>query len=125
MGKPFPSIHTGANRRAYAEANAIANARAAAAAFATADPAAYAECYPGAAVPVLGAALVLTAGCVAPARGASLALASAPLQRAGRISYSWYLWHFPLLTIGAALAPRPLSAGQRLGLIVASGVLKA
>ncbi|MGW2279398.1 acyltransferase family protein [Streptomyces sp. NPDC001770] len=60
--------------------------------------------FPGyrAALPVLGAALVLGAGC-APARcGAGLLLGLRPLVWTGGLSYGWYLWHWPLLVIAPA-----------------------
>jgi hypothetical protein len=46
----YAELATGANLRAYADANAIANAGASAAGFVAADPAAYAEAYPYATV---------------------------------------------------------------------------
>jgi peptidoglycan/LPS O-acetylase OafA/YrhL len=55
--------------------------------------------YPGYAVllPVVGAASVIAAGCAAPRRGAESFLGLRALQYVGRISYSWYLWHWPVL----------------------------
>ncbi|GAA2861640.1 acyltransferase [Actinoplanes cyaneus] len=52
--------------------------------------------YPGmyALLPVAGAAAVLAGG-FSP-------LAARPLQAVGRLSYGWYLWHWPLLLIGPA-----------------------
>jgi peptidoglycan/LPS O-acetylase OafA/YrhL len=52
--------------------------------------------YPGfcALLPVAGAAAVLIGG--------FRPLAVAPLQVVGRLSYGWYLWHWPLLLIGPA-----------------------
>lgn len=54
--------------------------------------------FPGyaALLPVLGAAAVLLGGSSAP----SGLLSEAPLQAIGRLSYSWYLWHWPFLVIG-------------------------
>ena len=54
--------------------------------------------YPGTAalVPVLGTALVIGAGCAAPARGVGRVLALPPMRAVGRVSYSWYLWHWPV-----------------------------
>ncbi|WP_049621760.1 acyltransferase family protein [Frateuria defendens] len=61
--------------------------------------------YPGMAalVPSLGAALLIAAGTVDPAAGVSKALSWRPLQAIGRISYAWYLWHWPVLLLGRAL----------------------
>jgi peptidoglycan/LPS O-acetylase OafA/YrhL len=61
--------------------------------------------YPGIAVvlPVVGAALVIAAGCAAPRVGAETALGLGPFQYVGRISYSWYLWHWPVLIFLPAL----------------------
>ena len=64
--------------------------------------------YPGTAalLPTLGAALVIGAGCAAPARGCGRVLTLPLMQAIGRISYSWYLWHWPLLLVALwALAP--------------------
>lgn len=63
--------------------------------------------YPGAyaLLPTLGAVCVVAAGCVVvrPA-GVSRLLSWRPLQMIGRVSYSWYLWHWPILLLGHALA---------------------
>lgn len=61
--------------------------------------------YPGAwaILPTLGAALVVLAGCLPGGqRGAGTLLTLPPLQWLGRISYSWYLWHWPVLLLGVA-----------------------
>ncbi|MGO8873601.1 MAG: acyltransferase family protein [Acidimicrobiales bacterium] len=62
--------------------------------------------YPGSAVslPVVGAALVIAGGVVAPARGAEALLCMPPLQRTGKLSYSLYLWHWPILVFAADAA---------------------
>ena len=59
--------------------------------------------YPGSAValPVLGAALVIAGGVAGPSYGAEFALRVRPCQWLGLISYSLYLWHWPVLTIAA------------------------
>ncbi|CAN7461328.1 acyltransferase family protein [Pseudoxanthomonas sp. LjRoot143] len=64
--------------------------------------------YPGAwaVLPSLGAAGLLLAATT----GSSLVsrvLSVAPLQALGKVSYSWYLWHWPVLVIGAVLIPAP------------------
>ncbi len=62
--------------------------------------------YPGTAalLPVLGAALVIGAGCAAPAQAVGRVLAVGPMRAIGRVSYSWYLWHWPLLQVVPASA---------------------
>src|SRR6185312_3612719 len=62
--------------------------------------------YPGywALLPTSVTALVLAAG-TGPAgwREANRWLSSQPMQAVGRVSYSWYLWHWPVLLLGAEL----------------------
>jgi hypothetical protein len=59
--------------------------------------------YPGwkVALPVIGAALVIGGGVAAPAQGAEGLLRLRPFQWLGLVSYSLYLWHWPVLTIVA------------------------
>ncbi|MBF6555259.1 MAG: acyltransferase [Acidimicrobiales bacterium] len=59
--------------------------------------------YPGAlvAVPVIGTALVIAGGMTAPRRGAESLLKLPPFRWLGRISYSLYLWHWPILILAA------------------------
>lgn len=78
--------------------------------------------YPGywALLPTLGTALALTA--VGDARHwyqANRWLATRPLQAIGRVSYSWYLWHWPVLLLGAQLIDTR-SGWNRLLLVVLS-----
>lgn len=65
--------------------------------------------YPGftALLPSLGAAGVLLSGALAPATGVGRWLALPPMQALGRVSYGWYLWHWPVLLLGAALLGQP------------------
>ncbi|MQA73244.1 MAG: acyltransferase family protein [Solirubrobacterales bacterium] len=78
--------------------------------------------YPGVAAlaPALGTGLVIAAGSAsAGAAWSSRMLGVAPMRWMGRMSYAWYMWHWPALIFGAALLG-PLSVGARLGLIVGS-----
>jgi peptidoglycan/LPS O-acetylase OafA/YrhL len=60
--------------------------------------------FPGVAalIPTAGAALVIVAGFVPTGVGARSPLDVPPLRFLGRISYSLYLWHWPLLVLPAA-----------------------
>ncbi len=82
--------------------------------------------YPGSAValPVLGAALVIAGGVAKPSYGAELVLGLRPCLWVGLISYSLYLWHWPVLTIAAEhSASGTLSIPDALGWELASVVL--
>jgi peptidoglycan/LPS O-acetylase OafA/YrhL len=59
--------------------------------------------YPGyaASLPVLGTALVIVGGTAASRWGLESLLGRAPFRWLGRFSYSWYLWHWPILVIAA------------------------
>jgi len=63
--------------------------------------------YPGSAValPTVGAALVITGGAAQPRYGAECALRLRPFQWLGMISYSLYLWHWPVLIIATERSP--------------------
>jgi hypothetical protein len=80
--------------------------------------------FPGllAVVPVIGTVAVLVAGVGAPGAGVARILAWAPLQRMGQLSYSWYLWHWPVLAYATALAPAMSLAG-RIGMAMCALVL--
>ena len=69
--------------------------------------------YPGTAalLPVLSTALVIGAGCAAPARGVGRILALPPMQYVGRVSYAWYLWHWPVALLAKPLGPLASLAG--------------
>jgi peptidoglycan/LPS O-acetylase OafA/YrhL len=61
--------------------------------------------FPGYAVvlPVLGTVLVVAGGAVPAFGGAERLLGLAPFQGIGAVSYSWYLWHWPVLTLMPAM----------------------
>jgi peptidoglycan/LPS O-acetylase OafA/YrhL len=81
--------------------------------------------YPGTAalLPVLGTALVIGAGCAQPARGCGRVLALAPMCAIGRVSYSWYLWHWPVLLLAPPLLGHPLGLVGKLATAAISGGL--
>jgi peptidoglycan/LPS O-acetylase OafA/YrhL len=83
--------------------------------------------YPGTAalLPVLGTALVIGAGCATPSRGCGRVLAWSPMRAIGRVSYSWYLWHWPVLLLAAPLLGHPLGLAGRLAAALVSGGLAA
>ncbi|WP_324650871.1 acyltransferase family protein [Georgenia sp. H159] len=82
--------------------------------------------FPGAAalVPTLGAAAVLLAG-TGDGRGELRALTAAPMQHVGALSYSLYLWHWPLLVAATAVWGEDdgaLGLPTALAVVAASGV---
>jgi peptidoglycan/LPS O-acetylase OafA/YrhL len=81
--------------------------------------------FPGTAAlfPVGGTVAVLAAGYAAPRFGPDLLLRRRHLQVGGRLSYAWYLWHWPLLVLAPAVAGHPLGLAARLGLVGAGGLL--
>jgi peptidoglycan/LPS O-acetylase OafA/YrhL len=89
--------------------------------------------FPGTAalIPCLGAAALILAGTALAEteRGAAGVRASAgwilalpPIRYVGRISYSWYLWHWPFLVFAAAIWGPRLSVAAGLAAVVASWV---
>ncbi|MCV7012623.1 acyltransferase [Mycolicibacterium madagascariense] len=83
--------------------------------------------YPGvaAAMPALGAALIIGAGGAAPTRGVGLVLGSPRLRRIGDLSYSWYLWHWPVLVLAPVVIGHPLGLTARLAAVLLSAGLAA
>jgi len=75
--------------------------------------------YPGYAVALPGCAtaLVLAGGAVAPRWGAEVVLGRWLMLRGGDISYSLYLWHYPILVIAAEQAFTPLPTTTRVWLV--------
>jgi peptidoglycan/LPS O-acetylase OafA/YrhL len=79
--------------------------------------------FPGLAAvpPVIGAALLIWCG-MQPSRTpfVNQVLASRPVVFVGLISYSLYLWHWPILTLTKSQFVLPLSVEARLGLVAIS-----
>lgn len=79
--------------------------------------------FPGAwaLLPVAGTWLVIAAG---PQAWLNRSLwSAAPMLRIGRLSYSWYLWHWPLLALAFAVEGDQPTATYRTGAVLASLVL--
>ena len=71
--------------------------------------------YPGIAValPVIGTAMLIAGGTAHPRYGSERLLSTLPFRQLGRISYSLYLWHWPILILAAESQGRsslPLSS---------------
>ncbi|WP_432489608.1 acyltransferase family protein [Kineococcus sp. SYSU DK018] len=81
--------------------------------------------FPGwrAAVPVLGTVALLAAGTATGTGVLHRLLCAPPLTRLGDISYSLYLWHWPLLVLPVMAGRAPLPAAARVGLVVAAVLL--
>lgn len=83
--------------------------------------------FPGVAalLPVLGAAGVLVGGVGSLGWGVHRILSLKAFNFIGDISYSLYLWHFPLLVLGAAYLGRADTLWARVGLIGAAVVVSS
>jgi peptidoglycan/LPS O-acetylase OafA/YrhL len=88
--------------------------------------------YPGIAalLPTVGTLAIITSGLVAESR-VRMGLGWAPFRALGRISYSLYLWHWPVLILGPTVIGAPATEegtvsadlAVRLGLVVVALVL--
>ena len=83
--------------------------------------------FPGtpALLPTLGAFLVILAGAGAELALPSRLLANKPLEALGKVSYSLYLWHWPVLVIPQVIVAGKLSLIARIGLALLSILLAA
>ena len=83
-----------------------------------------ATAYPGIAalVPAAGTVGVLIGGHRAPASIVSRGLGSPILRWFGRVSYAWYLWHWPLVGLGAVIDWEIGVAGRLAWSLVALGL---
>ncbi len=81
--------------------------------------------YPGTAalLPVLGTALVIGGGCVDSGLGVGRVLSLSTMTAVGRVSYSWYLWHWPVLLLMPRLLGEPPGLPSRLAAIIVSAGL--
>jgi peptidoglycan/LPS O-acetylase OafA/YrhL len=81
--------------------------------------------FPGAAalLPVLGTALLIGGGCVTGAMGPGRLLCLPPMRALGRVSYSWYLWHWPVLLLMPRLLGQPAGLPAKLAATVLSAGL--
>ncbi|HMM48720.1 MAG TPA: acyltransferase family protein [Miltoncostaeaceae bacterium] len=74
---------------------------------------------PGALIPCAASAAIIAAGIHHPDTLPARLLTVRPARWVGRISYSWYLWHWPLLVF-AALAWGKLPLGATLAIVAAA-----
>lgn len=79
--------------------------------------------FPGAAAlaPVLGTVATIAGGTAA--QGPGLVLGRPGPRLIGRISYSWYLWHWPFLVLAPDALGHPLTLPQNLLVALISGVV--
>ena len=83
--------------------------------------------FPGTAAltPTIGALLIILAGTSRTLTLPSKIIATKPLQFLGKISYSLYLWHWPVLVIPQVISGTHLRILERIGLAVLSILLAA
>ena len=83
--------------------------------------------FPGnaALAPTIGAFLIILAGSSQTLTLPSRVIAAKPLQQLGKISYSLYLWHWPVLVIPQVIAGNHLHIIERIALALLSILLAA
>ncbi|MGW5520677.1 acyltransferase family protein, partial [Nocardia africana] len=81
--------------------------------------------YPGSAalMPVAGAALMIVSGCAGARFGVGRLLARGPVRAVGGLSYTWYLWHWPVLLLAPHMLGHPLGRVGAFGALVMAGGL--
>lgn len=75
--------------------------------------------FPGyaALLPVVGTVLIVAGGIGGPSGGTGLVLGIAPMRWIGKISFSVYLWHWPVLIIAEERSATPLSNTARVACV--------
>ena len=78
--------------------------------------------YPGIAalLPTIGPVLLIGAGCAATDTSCGRLLSTPSMRWIGRVSYSWYLWHWPVLVLTPVALGHPVSLPGRFALVLAS-----
>lgn len=76
--------------------------------------------FPEALLPTLGTALVIFGNGYSQGSPISRALSARAPVAVGKVSYAWYLWHWPFLSFGHILNAGPPSFAMRLALVAAS-----
>lgn len=83
--------------------------------------------FPGlsAALPVVGTTAVIAGTRFAKGSIPARLLASSPMVAIGKLSYSWYLWHWPLLALARAALPEEVAIWRDVGLVLIALALSA
>ncbi|PXV58212.1 Peptidoglycan/LPS O-acetylase OafA/YrhL, contains acyltransferase and SGNH-hydrolase domains [Dyella jiangningensis] len=83
--------------------------------------------YPGwhAVLPVAGTMAVIAAGWADDTHSVSRLLSYRWMQAVGRVSYSWYLWHWPVLVLGHALNWSHDPSGRLVAVLLSLGLAMA
>jgi len=76
-----------------------------------------------AAVPVVGATLIIVGGLIEPGNAVARVLATGPMVWIGLVSYPWYLWHWPLISFVRTMNFGEQSFAEEMGAAALSLVL--